>query len=257
LRIDYSKSVFDIFADMLSIQSRKNSASLIGFARVLQRVLEIHTLEDGVPDGKCLAMDCVEAFGHLIGKIRLLGPLLAELDSPQQTSEPKVPFENADSDLLWKVGDFLSFKAACRIWREVIVIHSPVSYGRPNRILIVPSSSPTYPHIGPRETRSKRRIEERAVQEYIDAVPRFFRDNMGNVGLVPSNARCGDTICFFENSNVSAVLRRGKDRFSIIGRAVFLKLNKSQACFVVPNKRHWGRRIAFHLNAHTAYLLTK
>lgn len=258
LRIDYSNSAFNIFADMLSIQWKSRSTSLVGFARFLQRVLDIHALGDGVPDGKSLAMDCVEAAGREISRIRLLGPLLADLDSSQHRLELKVPFnENANDSLPWKVGESLSFKAACRIWREVTVIHSPISYGYPHRIK--PKSSPTssYSHIGRRETRSKRRMEDQATYDYINAVPRFFRDNWGNVGLVPSNVRCGDTICFFEDSNVLAVLRWRGDRFSIIGRAVFLELNSGQACFVVPNKRHWGRRIAFRMNAHTVYLLTR
>ncbi|KAN0095493.1 hypothetical protein V8E51_016204 [Hyaloscypha variabilis] len=93
LRIDYSISVFDIFADVLSIQPKKESASLIGFTRFLQRVLEIHPL-DNIPDSRSLAMDGVKVLGREGGKILLLGPLLAEFNPPRQGLELEAPIEN-------------------------------------------------------------------------------------------------------------------------------------------------------------------
>jgi hypothetical protein len=77
--IDCSKSVFEIFADMLLLQPKEESASLIAFARFLQRVLEIHPLDD-IPDNRTLSMNGLVASGSEIGEISLLGPLLAEFN---------------------------------------------------------------------------------------------------------------------------------------------------------------------------------
>jgi hypothetical protein len=202
-------------------------------------------------------MDGVKVLGRECGKILLLGPLLAEFKPLRQGLELEAPIENNINDPLWKVRNFPSLKSAYRIRREVIPIHSAVSYGHPFRIYFASSSSSNYSRIDPPATRSNQLIEERTAPEYVAATPHFFLDTKGNIGLVPSNTRVGDTICYFDNSNVLAVLWWSGDRDLFVCRVVFLELRNSQACFVGLLRYCRGRQIELYVNSHTTYFLTK
>lgn len=71
LRIDSSKSVFEIFADVLFFQRTAESASLMAFAHFLQRVLEFHPWNN-IPDDESLSEECVRTVDRKQGEIHIL-----------------------------------------------------------------------------------------------------------------------------------------------------------------------------------------
>jgi hypothetical protein len=278
LPIDYSKSVFEIFADVLLLQRGAESATLVSFARFLQRVLEINPW-DNIPESKSLSREMVRTVGQGRGVILLLGPLLTHFEPSRQELDVEGSFGGRFFWNLWNVGNFLSVKATCRIRREVIAIHSPVSYGIGDRQSRGRSSAlstirearstttslsvprvyvPNAPQTGQASQRlqAKQRIDEETAQGYGEAAPRLFLDIEYNVGLVPSNARAGDTICGFDDSNIVAVLRRIEGRYMFVGRVTFVRLTNNEVHFVVPRINR-GESIDLYMNAHTVYLLTK
>jgi hypothetical protein len=133
---------------------------LIGFARFLQRVLEIHPL-DNIPDSRSLAMDGVKVLGREGGKILFAWTTTCRVQSTTTGAGTRSTHREHINDPLWKVGNFLSLKATCRIRREVIPIQSSVSYGHPFRICFASSSSSNYSRIDPPTTKSNQLIEER------------------------------------------------------------------------------------------------
>jgi hypothetical protein len=104
--------------------------------------------------------------------------------------------------------------------------------------------------------------------DLMESHPCFFTDSESRIGLAPSTARKGDIICRFRNCDIAALVRLNADRYSIIGRALFLKRRDeknirthegSWECFnfSVPSNDELNDIMSFWLSTHTLQQLTQ
>jgi hypothetical protein len=80
LDIDYSKSFFEIFYDVLMLRAQGSSSSTVAFACFLQRMSE-GVVRSSIPLDVHIWPNFIEAMGHCTGTVQGLGSFLPEFVS--------------------------------------------------------------------------------------------------------------------------------------------------------------------------------
>ena len=286
LRIDYSKSFFQIYKDVILLQQYEDCASLVSFSQFLQRLLE-GRVKRFIPKDAHMSQEFAGVIGYETGNITQLGPFYADSILPLSPHISRPAFakflREAGTDGQHQVDALRSPKLQQRIASEVIAIHSHVSYAleRGEEFEVYRSRLREFETVAGHRNKAepwgqltiaagpmRQRITKQTAKEYEKAEPRFFLDDAGHVGLAPSNARVSDIICRFRDCDVVAIVRWTRDRYVMVGRAVLAKRRFGEKKrlykgsmesfqFSVPTEEELRRNTSFYLNAYTLQLLTE
>ncbi|CZR69320.1 uncharacterized protein PAC_19220 [Phialocephala subalpina] len=248
LTVDYSKSNFEIFSEVIKLQRYNRishaRSSLIEFSRNLQR----STFHGHIRVSEKAHVERVSTstVGFLIGVIRYMGPLHRHASSFVATSQDQdierlLHFADGYGETSVKL--LASTLDSSRLIDDVSSIHSEISYGVDGGVdmfdpeftlssgfsvdecknmrkeCILAGDSWGRPAQLPERARPMKPLSPQQLLEYEGAEPQFFVDDEGRVGLAPSNSREGDIICRFRYSDILAILRWQRDRYVFVGRA--------------------------------------
>lgn len=283
LKIDYSKSFFHMYEDVILLQQYEDCASLVSFSQFLQRLLG-GRVQRLIPKDAHMSQKFAGVIGYETGSIMHLGPFYADplVPSSRGSAFRKFLWE-AGTDGQHQVDALKSPKLQQQVANEVIAIHSHVSYAleRGEEFEVYRSRLREFENVDGRRNKAepwgqltiaaaptRQRITKKTAKEYERSKPRFFLDDAGHVGLAPSNARVSDIICRFRNCDVIAIVRWMKDRYVMVGRAVLAKRRFGEKKrlykgstesfqFSVPAEEELRRNTSFYLNAYTLQLLTE
>jgi len=286
--IDYRKSVFEIFSDVIMIQKYHDCGLLIHFSQFLQRLLQGHVAKS-VPKFAYQSTELVGALGYAEQRISALGPFYPTDSAAQTIRQIALGFDKASitvsGDFKRHIKKLLAPHMKSHILRRVIPIHSFVSHGLSggeefsdykNGLAgletvdgLAPMRKSEWPWGQLEEPLhlTETEITTQTEQEYNNARPRFFLDGDGYVGVAPSNIRRSDIICGFVDSDVVAILRFRKDRYFLVGSAVYprrrgegkvrlFKGSKDFFQFSVAGSWNTGDTVSLYLNTYSLQLLT-
>lgn len=265
LPLDYSKSIFEIFTDVVMLREYQDCASMISFASFLQRVFEggvrasAHATHPIAHESERL----VGALGYCCGSINKFGPYFEDASTSvsamieaaaQRRLQSLLEGQTPGRKEMIKEQIKVLFQMEQQVLRETVPIHSHLSYGLRGgrgfreymeRFMDVRTA-------GRSPARTSCALQR---EEYKAVEPRFFLDNDGNVGVAPSNAWASDILCGFQGSDIIAVLRWIQDRYFLVGRALLLgrtiDRRRIETCSEMED------RISLYLNAGALQLLTQ
>ncbi|TVY15911.1 Heterokaryon incompatibility protein 6, OR allele [Lachnellula arida] len=204
LEVDYSKSLFEIYKDVVNFYSKSYSSlqspympHVVRFSQLLQRIFgSMYELEEAVakhPKETNGALELIKARGIILGNVSRL----------KRFPDPGQEAGSTSTDTGTSSSEFLD------LMERVITIDPNVSNAF---------------HASTKEQReTTAQIDTSQTQEH----SRFlnFKLESGRAGIISANARKGDVICQFLGCDICAVLRRSADcpRYSVVGRAMVQK----------------------------------
>ncbi|KAH7400339.1 heterokaryon incompatibility protein-domain-containing protein [Cadophora sp. MPI-SDFR-AT-0126] len=235
--VDYSKSLFEVYEDVIRFQYRStalNTKTVVHFSQLVQKLLGgVHQMQRDLGDRKSPLValqtnnDRTKAFravGVYTGSVSSVGCSYDEFIAvPDATRKWKVSLQKCQTDLeklrrknegFMRVLLDLEKPELDRIraiepnfsWKGAKDMHG---------VLGVPTKGTRSEHellplfkFGPEEN-----------GETEPSAPRLFSTRSGVIGLIPSNARVGDMLFHFWESDVVAVVRLEVSYVRIIGRA--------------------------------------
>jgi hypothetical protein len=286
LKIDYSKSFFQIYKDIVLLQQYEDCALLVSFSLFLQRLLG-GRVKRLIPKDAHMSQEFAGAIGYETGYIMQLGPFYADSLVPSSPGSSRSSFakflSEAGTDGQHQIDALRSPKLQQQVADTVIAIHSHASYAleRGEEFEVYRSRLREFENVDGHHTKAepwgqltiavepmRQRIAKQTAKEYEKSEPRFFLDDAGHVGLVPSNARVSDIICRFRDCDVIAIVRWSRDRYVMVGRAVLAKRRFGEKKrlykgsmesfqFSVPTEEELRRNTSFYLNAYTLQLMTE
>ncbi|TVY89924.1 Heterokaryon incompatibility protein 6,OR allele [Lachnellula willkommii] len=204
LVVDYSKSLFEVYKDVVTFYSKSHSSlqspfipHVVRFSQLLQRIFgSLYELEEAA------ARHLKETNGDL-ELIKARGIIMGNVSRLKRFLNPGQEAGSTSTDTGTSSSEFLD------LMERVITIDPNVSNAF---------------HVNTKEQREARaQIDTSQTQEH----SRFlnFKLETGRAGIIPANARKGDVICQFLGCDICAVLRRSADcpRYSVVGRAMVQK----------------------------------
>jgi hypothetical protein len=218
--IDYTKSLFDVYRDVIWFQQKSVELSdidkfgTVRFSQLVQRSLGGPLpVVDGwqsLPTPTSLS-PVVRVDGLITGPIHLLDVFEDNTTSPCFVNSKYVSSiaNYFAPDPVGARKGWIEF-ALSRLERQHAVygkrirsLNSSISYAAKTA---APSILPLQNDDPPKEVQSTGH--------------RLFLEAGGNIGLAPGNIRNADLLCQFQNCDIAVIVRACGDRFSIIGRAV-------------------------------------
>ena len=258
LEVDYSKSLFDLFADLVQHKYRNTAhsatATIVPFVRHLHRMWpELHQFDEKIQRSPRL-LDDYSLRGIIRGRITRIttATILSSSTNRSAAWHPKL------------YRDFPQ-ESAVQSFRDMI-----------DRLAQTPRED--FERIGLMEA-STSVISNRQVREFLSMWPlRIFLEEKGQFGVGPSIAKKGDFLCQFHGSDIAAILR-GPPRFNylptagyrIIGRAFVAKRSNEEGWalgskqppktfrYSVPEESNENRKstISLEVRLKELYLLTR
>jgi hypothetical protein len=229
LEINYSKSLFDIFHDVLMLRAQESCSSTVAFARFLQHMFE-GAVRRSIPLDVHILPDFVGAMGYHTGTVQGLGPFLSEFVSLQGPETDKDEFATWLRKTRINTSTFMERVLSSKdiIVESVIPILSSISYGLegggyfPSNKrnlrgeLLYDSEYRPWDYLAEQIPRKLTEVNPQTKLDYEQAQPQFFYDHDGIVGLAPSNVRPTDIVCRFQKCDIVAILRRENDFWRLL-----------------------------------------
>jgi hypothetical protein len=249
--IDYSKSLFELYDDVVQFQyqsSKTNAKTIIHFSQLVQRLLggpkamlkDLSTTRPGQPI-PLLAPDPIEEGSGIVKVTGVFGGIISAVGPSYD--------------------DFVGNPVATRSWK-VTISKCQVAKGKLRQknecfegTLLkldkpdLDTIHPIDPHFSWRKLREKDNMntselipifkfgpESEETENCRSQQPYLFATRHGAIGLMPHNAREGDLLFQFWNSDVVAVVRSdGSHHMRVIGRAVIANDEyQSSSKFLAP-----------------------
>jgi hypothetical protein len=130
LDIDYSKSLFEIFHDVLMLRAQESCSSTVAFACFLQRMFE-GAVRSSIPLDVHILPNFIGAMGYCTRTVQGLGPFLSEFVSLWEPETDKDEFATWLTKTRIQTQTFLEKVLSSKdiIAESVIPILSSISYG--------------------------------------------------------------------------------------------------------------------------------
>lgn len=275
LPIDYRKSAFDVFTDVIKLEVYENCETLVAFSQFLQRLLRGQVLRSVPGYESILITSSATALGYDTGTVAEFGPYYdcrgGSLRLNPINLELRTFLAQYDEKSYISIVDGLFFAGA-----KIIISNTVIPISRSRSFGLNGKRSPRHGSqpIKHLDRRSSDNLSPRSTSDLSNSSrkigPIFFADSNGDIGLAPSNVRRSDVICRFEDSDIVAFLRQEDGQYSLIGRGVYPKWpgESNRPISVGSSKdfrfRVWRNvgfqergRITLYLRPHTLQLLTQ
>jgi hypothetical protein len=224
LSVDYSKSLFDIYKDVVRFQWDIDFCSVVSFSQFLQWYLWNGTSGN---QGDCTASLRLEASqndaGHIISAAGILrGTVFSRGPKFGGTAETRNAWISTIASRFPYQGSDLKKQAA-----QLVASYHENETTEMNRIVYLNGFvlNGLSKSVQPSELENKLDVhssgEEAEVHgNPLESHPRLFALNNGQVGLGPNEIQIGDCVCQFLNCDVAAILRPNGRGYKLIGRVL-------------------------------------
>ena len=270
--VDYSLTMFEVFASVVQTESSRTSSSVFGicaFSQLVQRTLggPFPTLPSSIKLGNERGPDSTRLLsigGYLVDRIVPIEPVRRKSTDAAHIRRKRLEALRACCrSPASSMSDFDRYLASCLSQLESIPppclghLHSNSSFASENQLSRLLESDPQLP------------FEPQHQQP--DCYHRLFLSTNGLVGFGPSCTREDDILCHFVDSDVAAIVRPISNAgiYQIIGRAAICKefsekVTKSRLHrlspyvfkFRAPRVGNHKQIIYFHVDAATLQRLT-
>jgi hypothetical protein len=239
-RIDYLRSIYGIFVDVIELQEKEDCSLLVACSQFIQRVLQ-GEVEKSAPQIHPQSKSLVGALGYETGSIIEVGPDYFEFDTASIFLSKSITernfFRQASMDWRHDLELLMESKTKDLIIKRMRAVSGRASYAVRGgkvyydyKLLLVPIESryglddraklKPWGQLEQLETTPDLELEE-VEEEGL----RFVVGTGGYVGVATCGIRTADTICQFQGSDVVAILRWQETRscYALVGSAIFPK----------------------------------
>lgn len=273
--IDYSRSLYDIFVDVIQLQDKEDCALLVACSQFVQLLLKGEVAKSAYENAGTLER-LIGALGFRTGTIRMVKPggkagtihMLQEFRS-ELLNRQVSPVENKDilqqrKDWIHDIETLLQLETIGLLSKRMQVTSSNASYAvkggltyKEYRRLRIskpkgrdrnPEKPAPWGQLN-RQTSRKSHLQELPEQHAAPAdfvtshsenqILQCFIDSRGTIGVTTCDVRAFDTVCQFQASDVVAILRwqESASCYSLVGSAVFPKRrNEADTPLAVDSK---------------------
>jgi hypothetical protein len=242
-KIDYSRSLYNIFVDVIELQDKEDCSLLVACSQFIQRVLK-GEVGKSAPQTPLLSQPLVGALGYETGSIIAVGPSYFDIENASaflsKSTKDRHFFAEAGQEWKYDLELLVRPKTKDLITNRMRTVSGKASYALrggityyeyknfrsgygENRHGLIRAKKTPWGQLERLETPLD--IELEAVKD--DGL-RFFIDTRGYVGVVTSGVRPTDIVCQFLGSDAVAILRlvrsqESRSCYALVGSAIFPK----------------------------------
>jgi hypothetical protein len=227
LDIDYSKRMHELYQDVMrwyhnTQVSLKDSFSLGRFSQMVQRSFEGHWDPNSVDPQPNLGIIDKIPMRHPLEMFRITATLKGTIFPLEQFSDIRDIMDLCQQDTIFKMVECLH-DASRRgskedLEKELVYLDSIIaSFGMPSSSAFayaMDDGDMSHSHYNANQQHNNSLREPKAN-------PKAFMTEDEGYGIASSNIREGDSVCQFKNSKLGVVLRRKRDCYMLVSRAIF------------------------------------
>jgi hypothetical protein len=284
-RIDYSRSLFDIFVDVIELQDKEDCALLIACSQFIQWLLKGDVCKSAHESAHKYSLSSeklVGALGYETGTVKLVTEFQWETAailgaSPIEELRHLQPHNDWRRDvevlLQFKTKELLDKRMYVASGKQSFAVQGGITYKEYKRLRLSKLQGMTrYPEKPVPWGQLKRPTTSPnfEINPSGDQVLRCFVDSRGYIGVAACDIRAIDTVCQFQASDVVAILRwqESASCYSLVGSAVLPKRNdeadtpflmdsKESFQFSVPTSEECVEPISLWLSPYDLQRLTQ
>ena len=279
-RIDYSRSLYDIFIDVMGLQDKEDCALLMACSQFIQQMLKEEVGKSAHDDSLSLER-LFGALGYGTGIVKMVFELSSEPTFFQTISTEEKNFMQSCEDWRRDIELLLQWERNGRLAKRMHVASGKLSHAVTGGMTFK-----EYKRLRSTKSQGRDRTPMKPVpwgqlNQAIsppdlvftpseDKISRCFIDSRGYVGVTSCGIRTSDTICQFSASDVVAILRWQEVHscYSLVGSAVFpIRRNEADTPifkdsnetfqFSVPTAEECVKPISLWLTAYDLQRLTQ
>ncbi|PMD52529.1 HET-domain-containing protein [Hyaloscypha bicolor E] len=279
-RIDYSRSLYDIFIDVMGLQDKEDCALLMACSQFIQRLLKEEVGKSAHENSHSLER-LFGALGYETGIVKMISELDSEPTMFQTISTEEKLFMPLCEDWRRDIELLLQWERNGRFAKRMHVASGKLSHAVTGGMTFKEYKRLRISKSQGRDRTPMKPVPWGQLNQPIsspdlvftpseDKILQCFIDSRGYVGVASCGIRTSDTICQFSASDVVAILRWQEVHscYSLVGSAVFpirrneadtpvLKDPNETFQFSVPTAEECVKPISLWLTAYNLQRLTQ
>lgn len=279
-RIDYSRSLYDIFIDVMGLQDKEDCALLMACSQFIQRLLKEEVGKSAHENSHSLER-LFGALGYETGIVKMISELDSEPTMFQTISTEEKLFMPSCEDWRRDIELLLQWGKNGRFAKRMLVASGKLSHAVTGGMTFKEYKRLRISKSQGRDRTPMKPVPWGQLNQPIsspdlvftpseDKILQCFIDSRGYVGVASCGIRTSDTICQFSASDVVAILRWQEVHscYSLVGSAVFpirrneadtpvLKDSNETFQFSVPTAEECVKPISLWLTAYDLQRLTQ
>jgi hypothetical protein len=279
-RIDYSRSLYDIFIDVMGLQDKEDCALLMACSQFIQRLLKEEVGKSAHENSHSLER-LFGALGYGTGIVKMVFELNSEPTMFQTISTEEKLFMQSCEDWRRDIELLLQWERNGRFAKRMHVASGKLSHAVTGGMTFKEYKRLRISKSQGRDRTPMKPVPWGQLNQPIsppdlvftpseDKISRCFIDSRGYIGVTSCGIRTSDTICQFSASDVVAILRWQEVHscYSLVGSAVFptrrneadtpvLKESNETFQFSVPTVEECVKPISLWLTAYDLQRLTQ